>query len=367
MATMLKLLLLFLTLCSLHPQCLTGASQEEELSSRENPLLEDSYLGDVSGSVLKAEAWLRAHVLSQYPASGATTIVVGETVFCAREQLEPKLSLVLLSLKNMHRSLKRWGLEEDIKLSVSLSESCFPSQGSVYSMGSVRPVLKFLQSVNSTFILDSSPTKSSPLWEMSSKFRSLGYLDGAWSGKTMARKLSTSEIGFFVPAHKAKSPHPPPSGSRLPFPPHTLPTLPPQTFPFAPEQPPVSVPAMAPFAFTLPPCSQSPPPAGAGAAPPSGATETGRQRLWCVAKPTVPDENLQEAMDYACGEGGGSCGEIMPSGSCYYPNTVIAHASYAFNSYWQKNKRNGGTCSFGGTAMLINADPSFLHCKFELS
>ncbi|GFY83071.1 hypothetical protein Acr_02g0013110 [Actinidia rufa] len=27
-------------------------------------------------------------------------------------------------------------------------------------------------------------------------------------------------------------------------------------------------------------------------------------------------------------------------------------------SYWKKNKRVGGTCSFGGTAMLINAEPT---------
>ena len=80
--------------------------------------------------------------------------------------------------------------------------------------------------------------------------------------------------------------------------------------------------------------------------------------MWCMAKPSVPGEKLQEAMDYAC-EGGADCEAIRPQGNCYSPDTVVAHASYAFNSYWQKNKRVvGGTCSFGGTAMLINADPS---------
>lgn len=91
------------------------------------------------------------------------------------------------------------------------------------------------------------------------------------------------------------------------------------------------------------------------------------QKLWCVAKPSVPEETLQEAMGYACGEGGADCQEIMPNGSCFNPDTAVAHASYAFNSYWQKTKRNGGTCSFGGTAMIINADPSFLQCRFVLS
>ncbi|GFY83072.1 hypothetical protein Acr_02g0013120 [Actinidia rufa] len=60
-------------------------------------------------------------------------------------------------------------------------------------------------------------------------------------------------------------------------------------------------------------------------------------------------EKLQEAMDYACGEGEADCEVIRPQGNCYSPDTVVAHASY-----WQKNKRVGGTCSFGGTAILIN-------------
>lgn len=82
--------------------------------------------------------------------------------------------------------------------------------------------------------------------------------------------------------------------------------------------------------------------------------------MWCVAKPSVPAETLQEAMDYACGVGGAECDEIQPNGNCYNPDTIVAHASFAFNSYWQKTKVNGGSCSFGGTAMLINSDPSML-------
>lgn len=77
-----------------------------------------------------------------------------------------------------------------------------------------------------------------------------------------------------------------------------------------------------------------------------------------MAKPSVPPDTLQEALDYACGEGGADCEEIRPHGSCYFPDTAVAHASYAFNSYWQKYKNSGGSCTFGGTAMIINSDPS---------
>lgn len=79
--------------------------------------------------------------------------------------------------------------------------------------------------------------------------------------------------------------------------------------------------------------------------------------LWCVAKPTVPDPIIEEAMNYACGSGA-DCASIQPAGSCFEPNSLLAHASYAFNSYWQRTKVAGGTCEFGGTAILVTVDPS---------
>uniref|UniRef100_A0A5B6ZQ02 X8 domain-containing protein n=1 Tax=Davidia involucrata TaxID=16924 RepID=A0A5B6ZQ02_DAVIN len=85
--------------------------------------------------------------------------------------------------------------------------------------------------------------------------------------------------------------------------------------------------------------------------------------LWCVAKPTVPEPIIQEAMNYACGSGA-DCDSIQPNGLCFEPNTVIAHASYAFNSYWQRTKVAGGICEFGGAAMLVSVDPSNDGCHF---
>ncbi|KAJ6690031.1 hypothetical protein OIU85_006329 [Salix viminalis] len=95
-----------------------------------------------------------------------------------------------------------------------------------------------------------------------------------------------------------------------------------------------------------------PPPTG----PPSPRTSP-YTALWCVAKPSVPDPIIQEAMNYACASGA-DCDSIQPNGSCFEPNTLFAHASFAFNSYWQRTKVAGGTCSFGGTAMLVTVDPS---------
>lgn len=351
-------------------------------------------LNEVSGSVLMAESWIRTHVLAHYPSTNITTIVVGNTVLCNKDK-EDKLRLVLPSLRNVYYSLTRWGLEKDIKVSAAFSSNCL-NPDSVLDRDDladkvIKPLLSFLELTNSTYSVN-PPTNFSPLSDESaglvsshsesmkklgtSKLRVNVIVQSAKEGKPQSRKLSFmhskfvepyparptplpelspspiySSIGFSAPANVAKNPLPP------------LPPLegtaspPPMTFPFAPEMPPIVIPASSPYSFSLPPCS----PFEAGAPAP----ETGvKQGLWCVAKPSVPADTLQEAMDYACGGGGADCEEIEPHGNCYYPDTVLAHASYAFNSYWQKHKKNGGTCSFGGTAMLINADPSFLHCRF---
>ncbi|KAL8237765.1 hypothetical protein R6Q59_018846 [Mikania micrantha] len=101
-----------------------------------------------------------------------------------------------------------------------------------------------------------------------------------------------------------------------------------------------------------------PPPNG----PPPPHTEA-ESALWCVAKPSVPDPIIQEAMNYACGSGA-DCESLQPNGDCFQPDTLFAHASYAFNSYWQRTKVAGGTCEFGGSAMLVTVDPSYDGCHY---
>ncbi|RWW64269.1 hypothetical protein BHE74_00028503 [Ensete ventricosum] len=139
----------------------------------------------------------------------------------------------------------------------------------------------------------------------------------------------------YIPSPIGFVPNPPPPLGGVPNPPVYVPS-PPE---YAPGPP-----------IFLPPVVYPPP-----ITPPSPAQ--GSRNLWCVAKPTVPDPIIQEAMNYACGSGA-DCDSIQPKGSCYQPDTLIAHASFAFNSYWQRTKVAGGTCDFGGTAMLVTKDPS---------
>ncbi|KAL7217095.1 hypothetical protein ACSBR1_028915 [Camellia fascicularis] len=80
-------------------------------------------------------------------------------------------------------------------------------------------------------------------------------------------------------------------------------------------------------------------------------------QTWCVANGEVGVEKLQVALNYACGEGGANCAPIQPDAPCYNPNTLEAHASYAFNSYYQKMERRGGTCDFGGAGYVITQSP----------
>ncbi|KAL5700641.1 hypothetical protein ACHQM5_026062 [Ranunculus cassubicifolius] len=135
----------------------------------------------------------------------------------------------------------------------------------------------------------------------------------------------------------------------------TVPTTPPTFTNPAPPiggvpiTPPVSTPAVNP---TSPPALTNPP--------------TSSGQIWCVAKTGATASALQAALDYACGLGRADCSAIQPSGSCYNPNNAQSHASYAFNSYYQKNPAPS-SCDFKGAAVLVNANPSSGSCIYPAS
>ncbi|KAI4382648.1 hypothetical protein MLD38_008585 [Melastoma candidum] len=190
------------------------------------------------------------------------------------------------------------------------------------------------------------------------------------------------------PPESFPSPNPPKTFPRPPTP-GSVPSSPiPRTTPIpsapgvTPCPPIVTTPPFhipSPPTFSPSPPSYVPSPGGGGIAPrppvfhppviyprptaPPPPKLTPSVALWCVVKPSVPDPIVQEAMNYACGSGA-DCSSIQPEGPCFQPNTLFAHASYAFNSYWQRTKVAGGTCSFGGTAMLVTVDPSYDGCHF---
>jgi hypothetical protein len=106
--------------------------------------------------------------------------------------------------------------------------------------------------------------------------------------------------------------------------------------------------------------------------PPEGNTTFIDGVTWCVARPGATQEDLQSALDWACGPGGADCSQLQPGGRCYQPDTLLTHASYAFNIFYQQNGNSDVACNFGGAGALVKRDPStdrfhppsIIHCRF---
>ncbi|KAL2454777.1 Uncharacterized protein Adt_47723 [Abeliophyllum distichum] len=155
--------------------------------------------------------------------------------------------------------------------------------------------------------------------------------------------------------------------------PSTTPVPVPNTNPVNPPAPvtnPVTKPGGQPVSN---PVTTYPPPAGGGVpvtnpvTPPVTTNAPATPgKSWCVAKTGVQQNALQAALDYACGIGKADCSAIQQGASCYNPDTLQNHASYAFNNYYQKNPVQT-SCDFGGTAVVTNVNPSVDSCIFPTS
>uniref|UniRef100_J3MUL3 X8 domain-containing protein n=1 Tax=Oryza brachyantha TaxID=4533 RepID=J3MUL3_ORYBR len=90
--------------------------------------------------------------------------------------------------------------------------------------------------------------------------------------------------------------------------------------------------------------------------------------VWCVLAggggKAVNETAVAAAVEYACRQGSGTCAAIQAGGECNQPDSLDAHASYAFNAYWQQFRKAGGTCYFDGLAEKTTKDPSHGTCRF---
>ncbi|KAI3847671.1 hypothetical protein MKX03_008849 [Papaver bracteatum] len=93
------------------------------------------------------------------------------------------------------------------------------------------------------------------------------------------------------------------------------------------------------------------------------ALASDEKTTYCVAKPFGVHENvLLAALNWVCGKV--DCSPLLQGQKCYEPDTVSAHASYAFNQYYQQSGRLTGTCDFNRVAMVTTTDPSHGNCTF---
>lgn len=92
--------------------------------------------------------------------------------------------------------------------------------------------------------------------------------------------------------------------------------------------------------------------------PPEGNTTFLGGTTWCVARPGASQADLKIALDWACGSGRANCRPIQAGGPCFQPDTLLSHASFAFNNYYQQNGNNDIACYFGGTATITPNNPS---------
>ncbi|XP_039048696.1 mucin-2-like isoform X2 [Hibiscus syriacus] len=162
----------------------------------------------------------------------------------------------------------------------------------------------------------------------------------------------TTPAPVAVPGAGAQQPvttYPTPTGG---VPVSTPVTNPVTTYPAPTGGVPVSTPVTNPVPNPVPPATTNAP-----AAP---------GQSWCIARTGASETTLQSALDYACGTGGADCSQIQQGGNCYNPNSLQNHASYAFNSYYQKNAAPT-SCDFGGAATIVNTNPSTGSCIYPSS
>ncbi|KAE8735404.1 hypothetical protein F3Y22_tig00000340pilonHSYRG00334 [Hibiscus syriacus] len=81
---------------------------------------------------------------------------------------------------------------------------------------------------------------------------------------------------------------------------------------------------------------------------------------WCIAS----EEDLQNALDWACGPGNVDCSPIQPSHPCFEPDNTLSNASFAFNSYYQQKWRYRCGLQFWGNGVKVDKDPSYDNCIY---
>ncbi|KAJ7964474.1 putative Glucan endo-1,3-beta-glucosidase [Quillaja saponaria] len=93
------------------------------------------------------------------------------------------------------------------------------------------------------------------------------------------------------------------------------------------------------------------------------ANDTTNQ-TYCTAKEGADPKMLQAALDWACGPGKVDCSPLLQGKPCYEPDNIIAHSTYAFDTYYHQMGKSSDSCNFNGVATITTTDPSHGSCVF---
>ncbi|KAH7427616.1 hypothetical protein KP509_10G051800 [Ceratopteris richardii] len=89
------------------------------------------------------------------------------------------------------------------------------------------------------------------------------------------------------------------------------------------------------------------------------------QPQWCVLDTSAADmSKLGDSVTYACTNA--DCTELGYGCSCNKYLDGNGNASFAFNSYFQRQNQEKGSCYFNGLGKIVKKDPSVNSCKFML-
>uniref|UniRef100_A0A803MJ04 X8 domain-containing protein n=1 Tax=Chenopodium quinoa TaxID=63459 RepID=A0A803MJ04_CHEQI len=87
-------------------------------------------------------------------------------------------------------------------------------------------------------------------------------------------------------------------------------------------------------------------------------------KTWCVAKPSAVDADLENNVEFVCNQVGIDCSIIQEGGQCYYPASLVNHASVVMDLYFQKAGRSAFNCDSSKTGLLAVTDPSYGGCLY---
>ncbi|XP_060185736.1 glucan endo-1,3-beta-glucosidase 2 isoform X1 [Lycium barbarum] len=355
-----------------------------------------------------AANWVAQNVVSHYPATNITTICVGSEVLSALPNAAP---ILVNALKFVHSALVASNLDRQIKVSTPLASSIildsFPPSQAFFNH-TVKPVLlpllKFLQSTNSFFMLNVYPyydyMQSNGVIPLDyALFKPLAANKEAVDSNTLlhytnvfdamidAAYFAMLDVNFTnIPVMVTESGWPSLGDSKEPdatvdnantynsnLIKHVLNKT------GTPKHPGMAV---STYIYELynednkaGPLSEK----NWGLFNNNGTpvyilrlTESGSMfandtsnNTYCAAKEGVDSKMLQAALDWACGPGKVDCAPLLQGEPCYEPDNVAAHATFAFDAYYHMMGRAPGTCDFNGVATITTTNPSHGSCVFS--